>query len=286
MNAVCFFATDIHTHTTHKQIVIDLLLLHSRLHPRSRSALCTAVAAACVHCAVQIASYCRGSFNLYFAALVAARFAQKFYKKWGKAAIAGARQALAVSRDLARMRLQRQQQQSSCPLSSGKGWKRFAAVARAAATFSSTSSSSRGSSGSSSTQRPTAAVKHAAAAFKKAHRAPRTVPHARRRQLRLDRLALVVLVVGALISGSRWLLQSDFSVHKGHLSTAKDAVYSKVRSAAASGHAQLCAGLAAAGNGMNSSNVNSGSSWSSRLGCAISSAPALGVDSDALVIVQ
>jgi hypothetical protein len=272
-----------YTHTTHKQIVIDLLLLHSRLHPRSRSALCTAVAAACVHCAVQILCYCRGSFNLYIAALVAARFAQKFYKKWGKAAIAGARHALAVRRDLARTRLQRQQQQLSCPLSSGTGWKRFAAVARAAAKFSSSSSRSGASSG---TQGPTAAVKHAAAAFKKARRAPRTVPHARRRQLRLDRLALVVLAVAALVSGSKWLLQSDLSVHKGRLSRAKDAMYSGVRSAVASGHTQLCAGLAAAGISMNSSHVNSSSSWSSMLGCAISSAPALGVDSGALAIVQ
>jgi hypothetical protein len=237
-----------------------------------------------VHCTVQILCYCRGSFNLYIAALVAARFAQKFYKKWGKAAIAGARHALAVRRDLARMRLQRQQQQLSCPLSSGKGWKRFAAVARAAAKFSSSSSRSSGS--SSGTQGPSTAVKHAAAAFKKARQTPRTVPHARRRQLRLDRLALVVLAVGALVSGSKWLLQSDLSVHKGRLSRAKDAMYSGVRSAAASGHAQLCAGLAAAGISVNSSNVNSSSSWSSMLGCAVDNEPALGVDSDALAIVQ
>jgi hypothetical protein len=260
------------------QIVIDLLLLHSRLHPRSRTALCTAVAAACVHCAVQITCYCRGSFNLYVAALVAARFAQKFYKKWGKAAIAGARHALAVRRELERARLQRQQQQRQ-----PKGWQKFAAVARAAAKF----SSSRSSTDSSSAQGPSAAVKNAAAAFKKARRTPRTVPHARRRRLRLDRLALVVLAVAAVVSGSNWLLQSDLSVQKDRLSRVKDAVYSSVRGAAVSAHAQLCAGLAAAGSAIDSSSSSRASSLSRRVGCVvISSESALAVESDALAVVQ
>ncbi|KAG5189627.1 hypothetical protein JKP88DRAFT_300818 [Tribonema minus] len=175
------------------QIVVDLVLAHTVMHPQTRARLALLVGALCAHCALLVAVYRAGALNWYIAAGVTARFLQKFYKRWGRAAAAAARAALAARASMLRAAAARRAAAAPRRTRLRAAMTTVLAATRLRPNGGGGSGGGGGGGGSAT-----------AARLLKEQRRRRSAKH--RRRLRWDRLAMLIVVVTVARAGVAALL--------------------------------------------------------------------------------